>query len=380
MRLLRSGRLAAWSLGAGLLAAMPAAANQFVGDLVYCDADANGRYDGTDTPLDGVQVRVRCTDSTRTVCFDSVATTGALHPSVTPSAFDATCGSAAGYSAAGDLSGRYLVEVLGANGALPGCRPPSASRPYACVVSVIETTLPASCNALVTPVAGLPADGNADGDWCDPEDGPFPEDQILGDNSVSQATCEASPSPGPADGVHVTVSYPAPGQVTSCALYADFGYTARGGEQLPTRTPGFWKNHPEAVADTLPVSYCGESVTEVCDAVERLRTRGGDFNAWTRHVVAASLNCAAFDCPDGVADLIAESNAACAAQSRTYDFAAAATLLDEYNNSGDALPSGLDATPADPHFCPKRPGNSQHDPRSCKNPRHGHGAAKPKRR
>jgi hypothetical protein len=376
MSFLRSGRLAALSLGAGLIAASPVAANQFVGDLVYCDTDANGRYDGADYTLDGVQVRVTCTDTAGTVCFDSVATTGALHPSVTPSVFDTACSSIAGYSATGDLAGRYLVEVLGANGALPGCTSPTNPRPYECVVTVDESTLPETCNGLVTPVAGLPDDGNGDGDWCDPEDGPFPEGQVLGDNSTSQASCEASPSPGPGEGVHTTVSFPAPGQETWCSLYADFGYTPKGGEQFPTRTPGFWKNHPSALEDTLPVAYCGETITEICDAVTRLRTPGGGFNAWTRHVVAAALNCAAFDCPDDIADLIAESSAACAGQSKSYDFGAAAALLDEYNNSGDALPSDLDQSPADPKYCGLPKSGSSHVPHACRNPKHGHPQAK----
>jgi hypothetical protein len=199
----------------------PSHASQFVGDLVYCDVDANGRFDGSDYKMNGVEVRVTCHDANGATCFDESATTGALDPTVTAASFDAVCGATAGYSATGDLSGRYLVEILGANGAAPGCLLPTANQPpFPCTVTVNETTLPSTCNGLVTPVVGLPADGNGDGDWCDPEDGPFPEGQILGDSSSSQAACEAAPSPGPSDGVHRTV---ATGPISSCSLYADFG-------------------------------------------------------------------------------------------------------------------------------------------------------------
>jgi hypothetical protein len=52
------------------------------------------------------------------------------------------------------------------------------------------------------------------------------------------------------------------GPNSSCSLYADFGYTPRV-VVGPTRTPGFWKNHPDAIAKFLPVEYCGREVTTV---------------------------------------------------------------------------------------------------------------------
>lgn len=346
----RGGRLAALSLGAGLVAASPVAANQFVGDLVYCDVDANGVYDGADYKLNGVEVRVTCSDANGLTCLDTTATTGALHPSVTPAAFDATCAPVAGYGAGGDLSGRYLVELLGVNGAVAGCLPPSDQRPYQCRVTVNEATLPESCNGLVTPVVGLPADANADGDWCDPEDGPFPEGQILGGSSRSQASCEAGKSAGPSDGVHMTFSYPAPGRDTACALYADFGYTPRPITGA-TRTPGFWKTHPNAVAANLPIQFCGRTVTSVCDAIGLAGQQGGGLNAFTRHAVSAALNCNAFGCSADIQSLLSEGNAACAANDASYDFGGAASVLDEFNNSGDAIESGLDQESANPRFC-----------------------------
>jgi len=347
LKLSRSGRSAALGLAA-LLASSPALANQYVGDLVYCDKDANGIFDGADTKLDGVEVHVTCRDTAGNTCFDSTATTGTLHPSVTPSQFDATCNGVAGYSAvAGDLSGRYLVEILGANGAVPGCASNLSANPFQCTVTVNEATLPSTCDGLVTPVVGLPADGNQDGDWCDPEDGPFPEGQILGDSSTSQAACEAAPSPGPSDGVHTTVQSPAH---TSCSLYADFGYTPRA-TTYTTRTPGFWKTHPSATDEFLPFDFCGRTVTDVCDAIGLLGQQGGGKSAFARHAAAASLNCAAFGCPQEIEDAIDAGNAACAANDRSYDYGGVASMLDEYNNSGDNLPSDLDQTPADPKFC-----------------------------
>ena len=107
--------------------------------------------------------------------------------------------------------------------------------PVSCTVTVNPATLPANCDALVTPSVAapiVPADGNADGDFCDPEDGPFAEGQILGDNGADQATCQMAAS-GPADdGVHTTHVIQPPSS-TSCSLYADFGYEAEEQECIP---------------------------------------------------------------------------------------------------------------------------------------------------
>jgi hypothetical protein len=335
------------ALAGGLVqTAVPAAhASNFVGDLVYCDVDANGVFDGADYELDGVEVRVTCRDQEGVTCFDTTATTGVLHPSVDPAGLDILCGPVTGISSS-DLHGRYVVETLGVNA--PGCvQPELHPGPYVCTVAVNEATLPETCDGLVTPVAGLPADTTGDGDWCDLEDGPFPEGQALGNQGMPGATCEAAPSPGPSEGVHRTLSAASP--LTTCSLYADFGYRPRerGGA---TRTPGFWKNHPEATAALLPVELCGRMVTEVCDAVGLLSAQGGGLKAFTRHAVAASLNCAAFGCSADIAEVIAEGSAACARDAE-YDFETAATLLDEFNNSGTMVLSGLDQSSADPELC-----------------------------
>lgn len=344
---LRRGALAAFGIGAGLAFANPALALQHVGDLVYCDVDANGIFDGADYELDGVEVRVTCRDANGVTCFDEPATTGVLHPSVSAGSFDATCGPRTGVTTA-NLSGRYIVEVLGVNGAVPGCFAPVAGqRPYECTVSVNEATLPTTCDGLVTPLVGLPADGNGDGDWCDAEDGPFPEGQVLGDSGMPGPDCEASASSGPSDGLHRVLIVGGPR--TPCALYADFGYTPRASECV-SRTPGFWKTHPGATAGNLPVQYCGRTVTDVCDAIGLLSSQGGGLGAFTRHAVAAALNCNAFGCPADVQALIGEGNAACASGA-AYDFSAAAGLLDDFNNSCDSATSLLDQESANPHFC-----------------------------
>lgn len=342
---LRLALLTAAALGLVQATAPTAAASQHVGDLVYCDVDANGVFDGADYELDGVEVRVTCRDRDGVICSDQTATTGVLHPSVDAATFDGFCGPIAGVTTA-DLSGRYVVEILGLK--TPGCAAPVPHPgPYECVATVNEATLPESCDGLVTPVIGLPADGNLDGDWCDLADGPFPEGQALGDNGVAGASCEAAPSPGPSDGIHRVLS--GAGTLTPCALYADFGYTPRV-RIGATRTPGYWKNHPIATGSLLPLSFCGRTVTQVCDAIGLLSAQGGGLNAFTRHAVSASLNCAAFGCSDEIADLIADGNAACATGA-AFDFGGAASILDEFNNSGDDVPSGLDQESANPKFC-----------------------------
>ncbi len=357
-RFARHGATAAAMLLLGATLSAPSHANQFVGDLVYCDVDANGRFDGADYKLNGVEVRVTCQDGNGATCFDQTSTTGVLSPTVSAGDFDAVCGALAGHTSS-DLAGRYRVEILGVNGAAPGCLDTgSGTPPFHCSVSVNEATLPATCNGLVTPIVGMPADGNNDGDWCDAEDGPFAEGQILGDSSSSQAACQAAPSPGPLDGIHHTVQT-SPG--SRCSLYADFGYApmAVGG---PTRTPGFWKNHPDATEGQLPVEYCGRDVEEVCDAVGLLGQQGGGLNAFARHAIAAQLNCAAFGCSADIAAVVDEGNAACAARSRSYDYSGAAAILDEFNNSGESIATDFNFGPADPKFC-RSGGPGHHQPK-----------------
>ena len=331
-----------------LMAAASAQANKYVGDLVYCDVDANGIYDGSDYPLDDVEVRVVCS-SGATVCADLTTRTGELHSSVNTNNFEATCGSRVDYDV-NDLvgSGRYLFEILGTHSGVGCANPVPSAPPFLCSVTVNPATLPADCMGLVTPKAGvLPEDGNGDLDYCDAEDGPFPEGQILGDNGSDPVACEAFPSPGPGDGVHNALIDV--GAETRCALYNDFGYTPEPGSGA-TRTIGFWKTHPDAVAQFLPLEFCGEPVNEVCDAVELLSAKGGGFGNFSRQSVAAALNCSAFGCSADIQTAIADGNAACANE-MSFPYGPVGTFLDNFNNSGDDIDHGLDVGNADPKFC-----------------------------
>jgi hypothetical protein len=319
------------------------ASDRFVGDLVYCDQNANGIYDDDELPLDGVDVSVVCSNDSGQVCAVEMATTGefddsldrldpvanvynevcaALDPSI-PDPFDPA-----------QSSGRYLVEI--------GRRCPLLQfGPFTCEVSVDESTLPSECNVRVTPNPGFPAD-DGDGRFC--VSGPFPEGQPLGD----QGNCLAYPDPAPTGGAyHARFETFQDGDV--CSLHNDFGYTP-GARDFTTRTIGYWKTHPDAIAQFLPLEFCGETIDDVCDAVELLSLRGGGLENFTRQAVAAELNCSAFDCPADVMDLISEGSAACEAGGE-FPFGAGGTVLDTYNNSGDELEDDLDAGPADPHFC-----------------------------
>jgi hypothetical protein len=137
----------------------------------------------------------------------------------------------------GDVTGRYLVNVLIQQDGSPSV---CIGAPQ-CTVTVNPATLPASCSTPVTPIVDpvtptgdVPVDGNTDGDYCDPEDGPFAEGQILGNQSTSQASCEAYASPGPpATGSHISLVR---GSATTCSLFSDFGYTPGGACEIEIET------------------------------------------------------------------------------------------------------------------------------------------------
>ncbi len=225
-----------FSIAVGMLSANEVQAARYIGDLVYCDESGMaGVFDGTDSPLNGVTVDIVCTDDDGVVCADLTTVTGTLHGSVNPNKFNNGCADAKTFDPTVDLSGRYLVEMLGVAG-FGGCMVPEIHPPpFLCTVTVDPNTLPQDCDGLLTPVVGgLPFNGNGDGDFCDPEDGPFPEDQILGGGSIDQATCELSPSPGPGDGVHTVLIDDIK---TRCSLFADFGYEpveSKCGADFPT--------------------------------------------------------------------------------------------------------------------------------------------------
>lgn len=316
----------------------------FVGDLVYCDANENGLFDAGDFGLNGLGVRVTCTDTNGDVCADIETQTNTIHPTAqaTLGLYNRFCSEVTTWDPTdpgADLTGRYLVEVFTTCSPAPG--------PWTCTVAVDPSTLPPDCNQLVTPrTGGFPVDGNSDGDLCDAEDGPFPENQVLG-NVPRDGGCETFPDPPPGNG-----SYSAVIDVVladDCSIHNDFGYTPEE-VRLATGTPGFWKRHPDAVAQFLPIDFCGQTVTEVCDAVELMSLRGGGISRFTRHAVAGLLNCAAFGCPDGIADLIAQGSAACEAGD-PFEFRDAGRILDTYNNSGEDVDKDIGVREADARRC-----------------------------
>ena len=216
-------------------------ANVFIGDLVYCDVGGTrGAYDPDqgDYGINGVEVDIHCTNTAGATC-DVTTTTGAYHASVDPATFNSTCSAFSTFDVQDPaaLTGRYAVNIT-----RPEACPASVlTLPLTCTATVNPATLPTTCNALVTPSVStpvLPADGNGDGDFCDAEDGPFVEGQILGDNGVDQATCEANGAAPPANGSHETI-IEQPLAQNHCALYDDFGYE----KNQPTCTPCVPRTH-----------------------------------------------------------------------------------------------------------------------------------------
>jgi hypothetical protein len=135
-----------------------------------------------------------------------------------------------------------------------------------------------------------------------------------------------------------------------------------------TRTLGYWKNHPTVIDGSfdgpddfpslLPLNFCGEDIPEPCDAVKFLRSRGGGIKCFKRQGMAALLNCQAFGCPDGIYDLIMAGSEACAAGDG-FDFKAACSDLDDYNESGDDFELPFKSPPAQPKLCPKNKKNKK---------------------
>jgi hypothetical protein len=216
-----------------LFGAGTTSANQFVGDLVYCEVGGErGVYEpeAGDYGLDGVEVSVHCTDGTGAVC-DLTTTTGGFHSSVDVGTFNSNCSAFSTFDITdpAQRTGRYAFNLLG-----PGACPVTFRHPVSCTIAVNPETLPADCDALVSPTVTpeLPEDGNGDGDYCDAaDDGPFVEGQILGDNGADQATCEAAPSI-PGDGVHEYHSNNPPSS-TRCSVFDDFAFEKDEPECVP---------------------------------------------------------------------------------------------------------------------------------------------------
>ena len=265
----------------------------FIGDLVYCDVDANGVYDEYDLPLSGVSVRVTCTANDASICYDQSFVTGAdpsgvadvgLQPQFCGDPADPPSDSTWNPITEGAQPGRYLHEVWNNCNTFPG--------PWLCTVNVDPSTLPASCNQLVTPVLGGPPNPDPiTGDFC--ETGPFPEGQPLG-NTESWGGCLNYPDPAPANETF-TVQVSPIGE-DECNIHNDFGYTYADG--FDGCTPGFWKqaHHREywpVDPDTLfnDVFDCSTPLFDPDITLwEAIRLRGGGVDKVGRHGTAAYLN------------------------------------------------------------------------------------------
>ncbi len=343
-------------LVAAPLVATPAMAKNFIGDLVYCDANRDGVFGPGDYPLNGILVTVQCTTAGGTLCADYSTISGTLHPLATTAsslaAYPDRC-SASNFDPTTDsLDGRYLFEV----GACQQADPDGFRRPWTCTATVDPTTAPIDCNGIVTPVTGgFPFDGNGDDDHCDLGiDGPFPEGQPLG-NLVTSGGCHAEPDPAPTTGSYTLLfGSRVNGVADGCSPHNDFAF----GPDLPppsgaTRTPGYWKNHPGAISPHLGFEFCGEVVNDECSAVALLSSNGGGLKAFTRHGVAAYLNCQEYGCDSTLLDLVTQGSDACEAGT-PFDYKKAANTLAAFNESG----TGTGADPAggkvDMHRC-KRP-------------------------
>ncbi len=296
-----TGAIGTVAVVAMLCVSAPAGAS-FIGDLVYCDVDANGVYDEYDWPLSDVAVHVTCTanDATSegevivandaTVCYDAAFMTGA-DPSAVPNLglFPEICGDPANPpshatwnpSTEGAQPGRYLHEVWTACDGYPG--------PWTCSVSVDFETLPLDCDEVVTPMLdGPPYPDLATGNFC--EDGPFPEGQPLG----NKEDCLNYPDLAPANELFTVIVDPI--DTDECNIHNDFGYTSAAG--FDGCTPGFWKQRHHFEYWPIDPETSFNAIFQ-CDPAlfdpeitlgEALRLKGGRLNKVGRHGTAAYLN------------------------------------------------------------------------------------------
>ena len=128
----------------------------------------------------------------------------------------------------------------------------------------------------------------------------------------------------------------------------------------PSRTLGYWKNHPTVIDGSfdgaggqpslLPLRFCGEAISEPCDAVEYLRKGGGGKKKFMRQGMAALLNCTAFDCPNRIRRVIREGSDACATGA-DYRYGRAGSILGTFNEANDDLPLPFQSPSALPKYC-----------------------------
>jgi hypothetical protein len=129
--------------------------------------------------------------------------------------------------------------------------------------------------------------------------------------------------------------------------------------EAPSRTLGYWKNHPTVIngvfggaPSLLPLTFCGETIeqNQVCEAVYFLSQGGGGKRKFMRQGMAALLNCTAFGCPTEISDLIAEASEACG-NGDSYKYGKAGGILGTFNEANDDLPLPFQSPSALPKYC-----------------------------
>ncbi len=257
----------------------------FTGDLVFCDTNRNGIYEPTlgETGIDGVTVRMVCRDRNGVQCLDRTTITGQTTTAEVGGLgnFYNLCGPLLAYDPLdpNDVKGRYLFNPWLINGAGDGCAQSPA--PWACEITVDQTTLPPDCDELITPIEGVrPLDGNLDADFCDAADGPFPEGQVLG-NLDGTFTCEERPDNALETGKYLPLL-----RSENCAVPNDFAFGPAGGvcgndqiegnEQCDGTDAGSCLGSCEPDCTCSPV--CGDDVingSEICDGAQTGTCLGG---------------------------------------------------------------------------------------------------------
>ena len=122
---------------------------------------------------------------------------------------------------------------------------------------------------------------------------------------------------------------------------------------VPSRTKGYWKNHPTVIDGSFdgsggepslvnpPLAFCGDVIDDACSALKFLQKKGGGLHQFMSQGMAALLNCTAFGCPDKVVDLIEANNSACDSGDETgaggKSWSRIARKLERFNQRNDDL-------------------------------------------
>ena len=162
------------------------------------------------------------------------------------------------------------------------------------------------------------------------------------------------------DVVAMRVNFTGSGAVDDIVLDLDDDVPPAEEEGCLSRTPGFWKNHPDVTSTFLPVTSCGLDLDAFAEVAEDMCISGTEAKAagttmqqlqLIRQCAAANLNVAASvagggDCDTdfpGIADTIAEccndSDSICQSALSGSAIAGSGCIdaLDEFNNSDDSL-------------------------------------------